>query len=86
MNSTKSNSKADHLFPKLPPIRSSAEVGGSAGNGVKWFGRFVALCKWCCVSSVSAAVRLIGQPLLRLPAMEFTVILLLCAVFLFSLA
>lgn len=35
---------------------------------------------------VAAAVRFVGQPLLRLPVIEFTAILVMLAVLLFSLA
>lgn len=86
MNSTKSNSKAAHLFPKLPPTRAGAEVGGRRGTKRKWFESLVALSKWSSACAVSAAVRFIGQPLLRLPAIEFTAILVLCAIFLLALA
>jgi len=72
------------LFPELPPTRTSSCVGGGFPEKGKRFERLAA-CGTCFLASVAAAaVRWIGQPLLRLPALEFTIILILSATLLFA--
>lgn len=84
-NSTKSNTGSVHLFPELPPTRDSLPVGGGPGKagrayefGASWLLRVFS-------GVVAAAVRDLGQPLLRLPVLEFTAIMVMFAMLLFSL-
>lgn len=84
MNSTNSNSKVSHLFPELPPTRTSSCVGGGFPEKGKWFERLATRGTCVLASVAAAAVRWIGQPLLRLPALEFTIILMLAAILLFA--
>lgn len=85
MNSTKSNTGSGHLFPELPPTRDNLPVGGGPGKaskayefGASWLLRVLS-------GVVVAAVRDLGQPLLRLPVLEFTAILVMFAMIIFSL-
>ena len=84
MNSTNSNSKVGHLFPELPPTRTSSRVEGGFPEKGKWFERLAGRGTRVLASVAAAAVRWIGQPLLRLPALEFTIILMLAAMLLFA--
>ena len=85
MNTTNSNVKPGHLFPELPPTKVIAAVGVSSGKvgGVYRVG--ASRLGSVCLGVVVAAVRFFGQPLLRLPVIEFTAILVMFAMFLFSL-
>lgn len=84
MNSTNSNVKPDHLFPELPPTRVVTAVGGNLDKAGR-VNRVGVGLRDACGGVVVVAVRFIGQPLLRLPVIEFTAILVMFAMFLFSL-
>lgn len=84
-NSTNSNTRPDRLFPELPPTKDMPDVGGNSDKAGGVY-RVRASGFWsACFGVVAVAVRFIGQPLLRLPVMEFTVILVMLAMLLFSL-
>lgn len=72
------------MFPELPPSRTNSRVGGGFPERVKWFDRTAAFGTCVVASVAAAAVRWVGQPLLRLPALEFTIILMLAAMLLFA--
>lgn len=85
MNSTNSNTRPDHLFPELPPTRDVPSAGGNSDKAGRVY-RVRASGLWSvCFGVVAAAVRFVGQPLLRLPVIEFTAILVMLAMLLFSL-
>lgn len=84
--SMKSNLRETHLFPELPPTPTTNEVGGRSGQQGMWF-EFGA--RWLLRvfgDVVTAAVRYVGQPLLRLPVIEFILILIIFAMLGLSLA
>ncbi len=83
--SMKSNFRVKHLFPELPPTPATNEVGGRSAQQGMWleFGARWLLRVFGDV--VTAAARHVGRPLLRLPVMELTLILIVFAVLSLSL-
>lgn len=86
MNSTNSNVRPDGLFPDLPPTAVVPAAGGNSGRAGKVYHVGASGLRNVGLGVVAAAVRFVGQPLLRLPVIEFTAILVMLAVLLFSLA
>lgn len=81
----KSNCRGTHLFPELPPASATNEVGGRFGMqgmrfefGARWLLRVFG-------DVVTAAARHVWQPLLRIPVIEFILILMIFAVFILAL-
>ena len=85
-NSTNSNCEVKHLFPELPPTRTTTAVGGGSQKRCVWFQCGVRWLRRVSGDVVTAAVRYLGQPLLRLPVIEFTIILVIAAMLALSLA
>lgn len=73
------------MFPELPPASATNEVGGRSGMQGMWleFGARWLLRVFGDV--VSAAARHVWQPLLRLPVIEFILILIIFATLSLSL-
>jgi len=85
MNSAKSNSKDAHLFPELPPVADLSTTGGDARKLRSGFLLRLGRIAQFAGGVVTAAVRDVGQSLLRMPALEFTALMLVVALFLMSL-
>jgi hypothetical protein len=86
MNSTNSNCSEKHLFPELPPTRTTTAAGGGSEKRYVWFECGARWLQRVSGAVVTAAVQYLGQPLLRLPVIEFTVILVIVAMLAISLA
>jgi hypothetical protein len=86
MNSTNSNCNDKHLFPEQPPTRSTNALGGGTEGACVWFECGARWLRKVSGEVVTAAVQYLGRPLLRLPVIELTVILVFCAMAMLSLA